>query len=339
MRAWEIGSFGRDGLRLIERAEPSPGVGQVRVRVLAASLNYRDLLMVRGEYNPRQPLPLVPLSDGVGIVDAVGPGVDGKLVGRRFASLFVQGWIDGELTADILRTTLGGPRDGMLAESVLLDAAGIVPVPDHLDDVEAATLSCAALTAWSALVEQGRINAGDTVLVQGTGGVSSFALQFARIHGARVIATTSKPDLHDELRARGASDVVDYKAEPEWGKRVRALTDGRGVDHVVEVGGAGTLGESLRAVRPGGTVSLIGVLAGGAAKVNLTPVLMNNVRVQGVFVGHRRAFEAMNRAIARHRSRPVVDGVFDFADARAAFDRLASARHAGKVCIRVGASA
>lgn len=322
---------------LAEREVPVPGAGQVRVRVSAVSLNYRDLMMLRGEYNPRQPLPLVPCSDGVGVVEAVGPGVDARVVGRRVAGLFAQRWIDGEPTAEILRSTLGGPRDGMLAEHVVLEADGVVDVPDHLDDAEASTLPCAALTAWSALVTQGRIAAGDTVLVQGTGGVSTFALAFARMCGARVIATTGKPERAADLRARGASDVVDYRAEPEWGKAVRALTGGRGVDHVVEVGGAGTLTQSIRAVRPGGTISLIGVLAGGAAKVNLTPVLMTNVRVQGVFVGHRRAFEAMSRAIAQHQLRPRIDRVFAFEDAPAAFGHLASGGHQGKVCVRVAA--
>lgn len=339
MRVWEIRRFGIEGLAMAKRSVPQPGPGQVCVRVTAASLNYRDLMMVRGEYNPRQPLPLVPLSDGVGRIEAVGEGVDAGLVGRRVAGLFAQRWIDGEPTAEILRSTLGGPRDGMLAEAVILDADGVVPVPDHLDDIEAATLPCAALTAWSALVTQGRIAAGDTVLVQGTGGVASFALDFARLCGARVIATTGKPERADDLRARGAFEVVDYRAEPEWGKAVRALTGGRGVDHVVEVGGAGTLTQSIRAVRPGGTISLIGVLAGGAAKVNLTPVLMTNVRVQGVFVGHRRSFEAMSRAIALHGLRPRIDRVFRFEDAPAAFEHLASGRHAGKVCVRVAEAA
>jgi NADPH:quinone reductase-like Zn-dependent oxidoreductase len=336
MRAYEIqGGFGLDHLQPVERPTPQPGVGQVRVAVSAVSLNYRDLLMVRGEYNPRQPLPLVPLSDGVGTVEAVGPGVDASLVGTRVASLFAQAWMSGPPTPEIQRSTLGGPRDGMLAQQVVLDAAGVVPVPAFLDDVEAATLPCAAVTAWSALVTEGHICAGDTVLVLGTGGVSSFALDIARLHGARVIATTSKPERHDELRARGASDVVDYEADADWGKTVRALTGGRGVDHVVEVGGAGTLAQSLRAVRPGGTISLIGVLAGGAAQVNLTPVLMQHVRVQGVLVGHRASFEAMLRAFERHRLRPLVDRTFGFDEVGAAFEYFASGRHFGKVCIRV----
>ncbi|MCA9706947.1 MAG: NAD(P)-dependent alcohol dehydrogenase [Myxococcales bacterium] len=315
---------------------PEPGPGQVRVRVAAVSLNYRDLLMVRGHYDPRLRLPVVPVSDGVGTIEALGPGVQGPSVGDRVAGMFVQRWFDGPPTPEALRTTLGGPRDGMLAEQVLLDADGVAPVPEHLGDLEAATLPCAALTAWSALVTLGRVRAGDTVLVQGTGGVSTFALDFARLHGARVIATTGSPHKVEGLRARGAWEVLDHRADPSWGKTARALTEGRGVDHVVEVGGVGTLAQSIRALRPGGTVSLIGVLAGGQADLSLTPVLMNQMRIQGVFVGHRAGFGAMTRAIEQHRLRPLVDRVFDFGEARAAFEHLASGAHQGKVCIRVG---
>jgi NADPH:quinone reductase-like Zn-dependent oxidoreductase len=337
MQVYELrGGFGLDNLQRAERPVPEPGPGQVRVRVSAVSLNYRDLMMVRGEYNPRQPLPLVPVSDGVGHVEALGPGVRGVAVGDRVAGLFAQRWWDGPPTAEALRSTLGGPNDGMLAEQVVLDAQGVAPVPEHLDDVEAATLPCAALTAWSALVTLGHVRAGDTVLVQGTGGVSSFALDFARLHGARVIATSGSAHKLEQLRARGAWKVIDHRADPQWGKSVRALMGGEGVDHVVEVGGVGTMAQSLRAVRPGGTVSLIGVLAGKVADLDLTMVLMTQVRVQGVFVGHRAGFLAMTRAIAQHGLRPRIDRVFRFDEARAAFEHLASGAHQGKVCIRTG---
>jgi len=338
MLAHELRGFGLEHLHRAERPEPEPGPGQVRVRVRAVSLNYRDLMMARGEYNSRQPLPLVPCSDGVGVVEALGPGVHGVAVGDRVAGLFAQRWWSGPPTAEALRSTLGGPRDGMLAEQVVLDAQGVAPVPEHLDDLEAATLPCAALTAWSALVTLGHVRAGDTVLVQGTGGVSSFALDFARMHGARVIAT-SGGGAHklDDLRARGAWQVIDHRADPQWGKTARALTGGEGVDHVIEVGGVSTMAQSLRAVRPGGTVSLIGVLAGKVADLDLTSVLMTQVRVQGVFTGHREGFSAMTRAIAQHRLRPRIDRVFAFDEARAAFEYLASGAHQGKVCIRVGA--
>ncbi|MEM7158632.1 MAG: NAD(P)-dependent alcohol dehydrogenase [Myxococcota bacterium] len=339
MQAYEIkGGFGLDNLTKVERPMPEPGPGQVRVRVTAVSLNYRDLLMVRGHYNPRQPLPLVPCSDGVGLVEAIGPGVQGLEIGDRVAGLFVQRWAAGSPTAQAQRSTLGGPLDGMLAEQVVLDAQGVVSVPEHLSDAEAATLPCAALTAWSALVTEGGIRAGDTVLVQGTGGVSTFALAFARMHGARVIATTSRPAKAEALLARGAWKVIDYRKDPKWGKTALSLTEGRGVDHVVEVGGVGTMAQSLRALRPGGTLSLIGVLAGVQADLSLTSVLMNQIRVQGIFVGHREGFLAMNRAIREHELRPLVDKVFEFDEAVAAFEHLASGDHQGKVCIKVATS-
>jgi NADPH:quinone reductase-like Zn-dependent oxidoreductase len=211
----------------------------------------------------------------------------------------------------------------------------VVRAPEHLTDAQAAALPCAAVTAWSAMVTQGAVAAGHTVLVQGTGGVSTFALQLAKLLGARVIATSSSDAKLERARELGADETINYRATPEWGKAARALAGGDGVDHVVEVGGAGTLDQSIRAVRPGGTISLIGVLAGGAAPVNLTPVLMQNVRIQGVLVGHRESFEAMCRAIAHHRLVPVVDRVFPFGEVREAFEHLASQAHVGKVCIAV----
>lgn len=299
----------------------------------AVSLNYRDLLMVRGHYNPRQPLPLVPCSDGVGVVDAVGDGVDRVAVGDRVATVFAQGWLAGAPEASLVRSTLGGPLDGTLAESMVLSAEGVVKVPAHLSDVQAATLPCAAVTAWSALAGQGSVCAGDTVLVQGTGGVSIFALQLAQLLGARVIVTSSSDAKLERARALGAWQTVNYRATPEWGKAVRALTEGRGVDHVVEVGGAGTLEQSLKAVRVGGSVSVIGVLSGTRSSVDVIPILMGNVRLQGILVGSRADFEAMNRAIDAHRLEPVVDRVFPFAEAQAAFEHLASGSHLGKICI------
>lgn len=335
MRAFEIrDAFGLDHLALVERPDPVPGPTEVLVRLRAASLNYRDLMVVRGEYNPRQRLPLIPASDGVGIVEAVGDRVTTVHVGQRVAGLFAQDWQCGAPTTAGLRSTLGSPRDGVLAELVALDERGVAVVPEHLADEEAATLPCAALTAWSALVTHGKIRAGDTVLVLGSGGVSTFALDFARMHGARVIATSSSPEKRAFLEARGAWKTVDYVQDPAWGKTVRGLTGGRGVDLVVEVGGAGTLEQSIRAVGPGGTIGLIGVLAGGKAPLNLTPVLMNDIRIQGVFVGHREGFEAMCRAIEHHGYRPHVDRVFAFEDTPSAFEYLARGRHRGKIAIR-----
>lgn len=328
-------AFGLDNLRLAERPQPEPGPGQVLLRVGAASLNYRDLLMVRGHYNPRQPLPLIPCSDGAGEVVEVGEGVERVRPGQRVATLFAQKWLAGELTPERARSTLGGPLDGTLAEYMVLDAEGVVPIPDHFTDVQAATLPCAALTAWSALVTHGGVRAGDTVLLQGTGGVSLFALQFAVLLGARVILTSSSDAKLERARELGAWETLNYRTTENWGKSVRALTDGRGVDLVVEVGGAGTLEQSLQAVRHGGTISLIGVLSGVQAPLNILPVLMNQVRVQGVLVGHREGFEAMNRAIDAHRLEPIVDRTFALDQAPEALDYLASGRHFGKICLTV----
>jgi NADPH:quinone reductase-like Zn-dependent oxidoreductase len=327
-------SFGLDSLVVGERPEPKPGIGQVLVKMKAFSLNYRDLMVVKGLYNPKLKLPFVPLSDGVGDVAAVGEGVTRVKAATRVAATFMQKWIGGEVNEAKAKTALGGGVEGVLAEYVVLDADGVTPVPEHLTDEEAATLPCAALTAWHALVTLGKIKAGDSVLIQGTGGVSLFALQFARMHGARVIVTSSSDAKLARARSLGASDGINYKTVPEWEEKVRALT-GQGVDHVVEVGGAGTLGKSLRAVRMGGTVSLIGVLAGAAAQVNPMPVLMKNVRVQGIFVGSRDMFEAMNRAVALHQMRPVVDRVFPFLEIRAALQHMESGAHFGKICLSI----
>lgn len=336
MRVIEIrGAFGLDHLVEAERPEPRPGFGQVVVRVRAASLNYRDLLTIEGRYNPKQPLPLIPCSDGVGEVVAVGEGVSRVKVGDRVCGAFAQRWIAGEPTRERLRSTLGGPLDGMLAELVALDQEGVVRVPGHLTDEEAATLPCAAVTAWSALVTEGGLAAGDTVLVQGTGGVSLFALQLARLAGARVIATSSSDEKLGRARELGAAEGINYRTVPQWGKRVRELTGGAGADHVIEVGGAGTFQQSLQAVRFGGRISLIGNLAGSSAEVMLTSILMQRIRVQGILVGHRESFEAMNRAIELHGLRPVIDRVFPLAEARQAFEHMSAGGHFGKICIRL----
>ena len=334
MKAYEIRDhFGLDALRLVDRPRPQPGHQEVLIKVRAVSLNYRDLMVVKGAYNPKMPLPRIPCSDGVGEVAELGPGVTRVKAGQRVAGIFMQKWIAGELTDDKARSALGGAIDGLLAEYAVLHEEGVTPVPEHLSDEEAATLPCAAVTAWHGLVTAGGVKAGDSVLAQGTGGVSLFALQFARLAGARVLITSSSDEKLRRALALGASDGINYKATPDWGERARELTGGRGVDHVVEVGGAGTLGQSLRAVRLGGHISLIGVLTGNSGQVNPLPILMKNVRVQGIFVGSREMFEAMNRAIALHRLRPVVDRVFPFAEAPAAFRHMESAAHFGKICI------
>jgi NADPH:quinone reductase-like Zn-dependent oxidoreductase len=335
MKAFEIkGSFGIDALTLTERPEPRPGPGQVLVKMRAFALNYRDLLVVKGLYNPKLRLPFTPLSDGVGEIVALGDGVARVKTGERVAGAFMQDWVDGPLTEAKAKSALGGALAGLLAEYVVLEEEGVVPVPEYLTDEEAATLPCAAVTAWHALITEGGLQPGDRVLVQGTGGVSLFALQLARLTGARVIATSSSDEKLERARALGATDVINYRSQPDWDQRVRDLTGGVGVDHVVEVGGAGTLGKSLRAVRMNGHVSLIGILTGGGGQVNPLPALMKNVRIQGIFVGSRAMFEAMNQAISLNRVRPVVDRVFPFTEAREALWYMESAAHFGKICVR-----
>ena len=333
MNVFEIrDGFGLDALQPAERPRPGPGPGQVLLKMRAASLNYRDLMLVKGQYNPKLKLPRIPLSDGVGEVVEVGAGTTQVKVGDRVASLFMPGWQEGELTEAKARTALADAVDGVLAEYVVLPETGVIPAPAHLSDEEAATLPCAAVTAWNALMAQGGVCPGETVLIQGTGGVSLFALQFARLAGARVIGTSSSDEKLAKVKELGVSDGINYKSTPAWGDRVRELTGGVGADRVIEVGGAGTLPQSLRAVRVAGEISLIGVLTGG--EVNPIPALMKAVRIQGIYVGSRAMFAAMNRAIELHRLRPVIDRVFPFNQAREAFAHLESQAHFGKIVIR-----
>jgi len=335
MKTLEIqNAFGIDSISIAEQSEPRPGPGQVLLKMRAWSLNYRDLLVAKGLYNPKLKLPFVPLSDGVGEVIALGEGVSRVKPGDRVAGIFMQKWLEGELTEAKAKSGLGGVIAGVAAEQVVLHEDGVVPVPAHLTDEEAATLPCAAVTAWNALVASGNLKAGNSVLIQGTGGVSLFALQFARLLGASVIATSSSDEKLGRVRQLGASDGINYKTTPEWGDRVRELTGGVGVDHVVEVGGAGTLPQSLRAVRMGGVISLIGVLS-GTGQFNPTPLLMKHVRLQGIFVGSRAMFEDMNKAITLHQLRPLVDRLFCFDQIRAALRYMESGAHFGKICIKV----
>lgn len=334
MRAWQLTApTGPSGLSLVEQSDPVPGPQDVVIAVRAVSLQYRDLLMVRGEYS-RIPAGIVPCSDAAGEVVAVGSHVRAFKPGDRVTSTFAPDWTAGTLTLRAAKSALGAGGTGVLADTLVLPEHGVMPAPAHLSHEEASTLPCAALTAWHALYEEAPITPSSTVLTIGSGGVSMFALQFARLAGARVIATTRSPGKAAALRELGASDVLDVAGRPAWGDEVRALSGGQGVDHVVEVGGQGTFDQSVRAVRLGGTISLIGTLAGRAA-VNLTPVLMRNIRVQGVFVGSREMFERMNTAIAAHALRPVIDRVFGFQDAPAALEHLGSGTQVGKVVIRV----
>lgn len=332
MRVWQINSNdGIDALACVERERRNPGPGEVRIRVRASSINYRDLATVRDPGARNLVLPRVPNSDAAGEVVAVGPGVDNFSVGDRVASCFFQDWEDGRCSEAAMVSALGGARDGVLAEEVVLRARGVVPVPAHLSFEEAATLPCAALTAWNALVETARVKTGDTVLLLGTGGVSIFALQFATLLGARVIITSSNDGKLARVREMGAWRTINYVSEPEWEKQVLELTGGTGVDAVVEVGGAGTLERSVAATRVAGTIALIGVLTGG--RVDPVMIMRKSIRLQGIYVGSRRLFLEMNRAIEHHGLRPVIDRCFAFDEARAAFHVMAAAGHFGKLVI------
>ena len=326
-------SFGLEHLAHIEKPDPTPSPGQVLVRVRAASLNYRDLLMARGQYNPKLPLPRILGSDGSGEVVAVGEGVTRWKTGDPVVGCFFPHWIDGPISDSAIRGALGGESDGVLAELVPYQADAILPIPDGLSFEEAATLPCAALTAWNALTRAG-CDAHHTVLLLGTGGVSIFALQFAKALGARVLITSG----HDDKLARalqlGADAGVNYKTTPDWDKWARSQTGGTGVDIVVEVGGAGTLERSVKSVRTGGHVALIGVLSGGSG-FNPISLLMKAVTLQGIFVGSRAMFEEMNRLIAAYAIKPVIDRVFSFDHAGDAFRHLESGSHFGKVVVRL----
>jgi len=324
-----------DTLELQELATPVPVRGQILVRMRAASLNYRDLNVASGRAaRGTLPADLVPLSDGAGEVVEAGPGVTRVKPGDRVAGLFMQTWLGGEIEPSHVDSSRGGSIDGVLAEYVLFDQDGVVPLPEHLSFEEGATLPCAGVTAWNALYAGRSLRAGETVLALGTGGVSVFALQFAHAAGARVIATSSSDDKLARAKALGAGDGVNYKQHPEWHEQVLALTNGRGVDHVVEVGGAGTLGRSVEATRLGGQVHLIGVLTGG--EINPTPILRRNILLRGIYVGSRQMFEAMNAAISLHQIHPVIDRVFTFDQAREAYHYMKSQQHVGKVVIRIG---
>ena len=336
MKAYEIqGSFGIDRLRLAERPDPQPGPGELLLAVKAVSLNHRDLTTVEGIYNPKQQLPLIPCSDAAGEVVAVGEGVTRFRVGDRVCPTFARHWLSGEPEREKLRSTLGGPLDGTLAERIVVPAESAVAAPAHLSDEEAATLPCAALTAWNAVVTHGRTKPGEVVVALGTGGVSLFALQFARLVGARVIVTSSSDGKLARARELGAWGTINYRAEPDWERKVKELTGGRGADLVIEVGGAGTFSRSLHAVRLGGTIVMIGALSGGDAPLSVIPILMRQIRVQGMLVGDRESFEAMNRGVAASGLRPVVDRVFPFEQAPDAFRHMASGEHFGKVVVRV----
>jgi len=338
MRAYQLpkGGAGIDALVEIERPDPKPAYRQILVKVKACSLNFRDLAIARGSYRMPVRENVIPLSDGAGEVVEIGPGVTKFKVGDRVAGNFFQRWSGGEPAADVHRSALGGGIDGMLADYAVLEEDGAVKIPSHLSLEESATLPCAAVTVWNAMIEHAKLKAGDTLLLQGTGGVSIFGLQFAHAMGIRAIITSSSDEKLKRAKELGAALGINYKNTPDWEKAAMEFTGGIGVDHVVEVGGATTLARSFGAIRVGGRVTLIGGLSGGATELNPGLIFARRANVQGISVGSTQMFEAMNRAIEFKALRPVIDKVFAFSDAQAAYRHMAAGAHFGKIVIRLG---
>ncbi len=334
MKAYEIQEFGIDNLESAEREKPAPSANEVLVKFHAASLNFRDLMMIKGSYNPKLKLPLVPFSDGAGEIVEVGNDVSRWKVGDRVMPIFMQGWINGEVDSKKARTALGGDLDGCLREFGAYNEEGVVRIPRHLSYEEAATLPCAAVTAWNALVVSGKLTKRETVLLLGTGGVSIFGLQFAKHIGAETIITSSSDEKLGQADILGADHLINYKATPEWDEAVSVFTAKRGVDHVVEVGGAGTLQKSLSAVRMGGHIAVIGVLS-GKGDFNPVPILMKAAKLQGIFVGSREMFEEMNTFISENLIKPVVDKVFEFSEVQQALKYMESGSHFGKIVVKI----
>ncbi|MBO6949882.1 MAG: NAD(P)-dependent alcohol dehydrogenase [Rhodospirillales bacterium] len=328
---------GPDSLKAADRPVPEPGPAEVLVKIGAASLNYRDLLISKGGYRKRQKQKdLVPLSDGAGTVEAVGPGVEEFRIGDRVTACFFHEWAAGTATEHALETDSGRSRDGMLQEYRVIPVSGLVHTPRNLTDAEAASLTCAGITAWSAIVRLGRAEPGDTILTQGTGGVSLFALQFAKMNGCRVAITSSSDEKLERAKSLGADHGINYSKTEDWGQSAKDWAAGDGVDNVIELGGTETMKQSLIAVRPGGTLSLIGVLSGATTGNVLLPFIVSrDVRLQGVTVGPKDAMQQMCKAIEAADMKPVIDKVFPFEDAAEAYRYLASGAHFGKVCVSV----
>ncbi len=335
MKAYEINEFGIDNLTLAERDETAPNANEVKVKFHAVSLNYRDLMMIKGAYNPRLKTPLVPFSDGAGEVLEIGESVTKFKVGDRVTPIFMQGWIDGGIDSKKARTALGGDTDGCLREFGNFNEEGLICIPDHFSYEEAATLPCAAVTAYHALFESCSIRPDSTVLLQGTGGVSIFALQMASVLGCRVIITSSSDEKLQRAKELGATDLINYKTTEDWDKKVLELTEKQGVDTIVEVGGAGTMQKSVNAAKVGGHVAVIGVLA-GKGDFNPASLLMKSVRLQGIFVGSRQMFEDMNRMFSQQTNlKPIIDKTFEFGEVKDALNYMESGAHFGKIVVKI----
>ena len=334
MKVYEIREFGIENLTLTERETAGPKPNEVVVKFYAASLNYRDLMMVKGLYNPKLKTPLIPLSDGAGEVVAVGESVTKWKEGDRVCPIFMQGWIDGAIEYKKARTALGGDLDGVLREFGAFDEHGLVKIPDHLSYEEAATLPCAAVTAYHALMVCGGLKPDHSVLLLGTGGVSIFALQLAAAFGARTIITSSSDEKLNRTKELGADDLINYKEREDWDAVVLDLTEKRGVDHVIEVGGSGTVQKSLNAVRMGGHIAVIGALSGGKGEISPVPILMKSIKMQGIFVGSHQMFEDMNRLICQHHLKPVIDRIYEFNQIKDALRCMENGEHFGKIVIK-----
>jgi len=338
MKAFNIIEAGKgpESWTLVDVSDPTPGPGEVLIRVKAVSLNTRDLMVASGYFPVPPKANVIPVSDGAGEIVAVGAGVTRWTVGDRVFGSYYQHWQNGEFPADAELHGLGGPIDGMLAELVTLPESGVVRVPDHLSYEEASTLPVAALTAWNAVMESGpRMAPGATVLTLGTGGVSLFAIQFALASGFRVIATTSSQEKAERLQSLGVSDIINYNETPDWEQEVLRLTNGQGVDQVIEVGGTGTLPKSLQAVRAGGLVNLIGLLTGYNDPIDTSPILFRKIRLHGSGVGPIQMAEAMARTIAALQLKPIVAEVFKFEQAKDALVKLQDSAIFGKIVIRL----
>jgi NADPH:quinone reductase-like Zn-dependent oxidoreductase len=335
MKLYELRAFGLENLVAAERPEPKPQPHEVVVRIRAVSLNYRDLLIVRGHYNPKLKFPRVPLSDGAGEIVEVGSAVTAWKPGDRVVIPFMPDWLEGPVAPAKTATALGGDVDGLLREFAAIRADALLPIPAHLTFEEAAALPCAGVTAWNGLFVSGHLQPGQTLLLQGTGGVSLFGLQFGLMAGARVILTSSDDAKLERARSLGAQHTINYRQHPDWEKKVLEITGGCGVDLTLEVGGADTLAQTLRATRAGGEVSIIGVLSGIETKLNLGPVLHHALTLHGIYVGSREMFVQMNQGIERGLLHPVIDRVFSFADACNALKHMESGRHFGKIVIRI----
>ena len=334
MLAYEIVSDGGiDALALNERHSPEPGEGELLISVQASSINYRDLSTIEDPIPRGIAYPRIPNSDGAGEVIGVGAGVTRFKIGDRVAGCFFQNWSDGQISAASMASAMGGAIDGILAEKAVLSEAGAVHMPAHMSYEEAATLPCAALTAWNCLVEQGNLKAGNTALFLGTGGASIAGLQIAKMTGARAIITSSSDEKLARAKDLGADELINYYQTPNWEAQVLEMTNGVGVDVTIETGGGGTLEKTIESTRIGGTISLIGVLTGGT--INPTTVMRKSIRLQGVYVGNRRMFEDMNSAITLNQIHPVIDQVFDFQDARSAYHAMRAAGHFGKLVVKL----